>query len=465
MKLSSALRIVSDLFCKRGLRENYWAACRTLNRLVNLLHTANRTFAYHVAVDLTRFVFDTVSPIEGQTRERARAAVEWIMRAQAATADAGVSVGYFPCDKANGWRASYPETTGYIIPTMLRFSTLYRDERVRERALQMAMWEVDIQMASGAVQGGPVCSREEQTPAVFNTGMVLDGWSAAYRLSGERQFLEAGGRAADYLLNDMGEDGNFRTHGRFVTPHETKTYNCLCAWALYRYGEDKKDDRYLQAAIRAVEAALRQEQPQGWFANNCLTRPDAPLLHTIGYTLQGILEVGILSGREDFIEAARRGTDPIISRISKAGFVQGRFYSDWRPALFSSCLTGSAQLAVVCYRLFNHLGVWTYREAADKVINYLKALQAIDSADPSINGAIAGSFPILGQYMSLGYPNWATKYFLDGLMLQDQLDSVSASTSHRRNVGRIRNVGHTRKTADKVTSSTFSSSPFRRLSR
>jgi hypothetical protein len=183
------------------------------------------------------------------------------------------------------------------------------------------------------------------------------------------------------------------------------------------------------AAIRAVEAALRQQQPNGWFANNCLTRPDAPLLHTIAYALQGILEVGLLSGREDFLDAVKMGVDPLLQRISTQGYLPGRFYSDWEPASFSSCLTGSAQLAIVCYRYYQHARKEEYLSAADKLINYLKALQLIQSPIHEINGALAGSFPIFGGYMQGGYPNWATKYLLDGLILQHQLKSENAAGS------------------------------------
>jgi len=49
--------------------------------------------------------------------------LQWLVRAQdnSATRDGGVSRHY---SLANGWAASYPETTGYIIPTMLLHARL-----------------------------------------------------------------------------------------------------------------------------------------------------------------------------------------------------------------------------------------------------------------------------------------------------------------------------------------------------
>ena len=420
MKPETMGRFVAEHLFHR-LRENYWEAQNHRARFARLLGKSNRAFARHVARDFAMFVFDRVRPIPDETHERARAAIEWLCRAHDATPDGGVSLGYFPCEEENSWRVSYPETTGYIITSLLEYARCYGDESVRQRALRMARWEIEIQMPSGAVQGGPVCPPEKQTPCAFNTGMVLDGWSSAYRETGDRAFLDAGRRAAEFLVSDLTDEGYFRTNGLFVAPSKIKTYNCLCAWSLHRIGQDAGEERYQVAAERVVEAALRQQQANGWFANNCLTRSEAPLLHTIAYTLQGVFEVGKLLGRTDFIDAGRRGVDRLLLRMTKKGFLPGRFYPDWEPASFSSCLTGSAQLAVVCYGLYQCSGCKSYWEAAERIMNYLKPLQVLDSPVAGINGALAGSFPLCGAYMTMAYPNWATKYFLDGLMLQDRL--------------------------------------------
>ena len=405
----------------RSLREHYWAADQLRRRLVLLRSPANRVFARTAREDFTRFFLGRVRPLPGEIEKRARAAVDWILLAQSIGSDGGVSLGYFPCDEEAGWRPSYPETTGYIITSLLAFGQRFQDPNASARALQMADWETNIQMASGAVQGGPVCSPERQTPCAFNTGMVLDGWVSAYCFRQESRYLEAARRAADWLISDMNEEGYFRTNGQFVAPGLIKTYNVLCAWALYRLGELVPGSSYQSTALRCVEAALRQQQPNGWFTNNCLTRPEAPLLHTISYTLQGILEIGISAGRAEFVQSSRRAVDALLPHVTDDGFIPGRFFSDWGAACFSSCLTGSAQLAVVCYRLYERLGDRHYWEAAERLVNYLKFLQLLNSPNLALNGALPGSFPLFGNYMTAGYPNWATKYLLDALLLQHRL--------------------------------------------
>jgi len=420
MRLRTAARILADLSHK-GLRENYWDLATNASRLARLARPENRALRPRVVQEMAWYLLGGPTPIRGQARERARAAAEWLFRAQDSGEDDGVAQGYFPCEGSAAWRPSYPETTGYIITSLLRFADQYGDQDARRRALRMARWEIQVQMDNGAVQAGTLCPRGRQVPAIFNTGMVLDGWATAYQVTGDREYLQAGDRAADFLLADLGEDGHFRSHGSHVTMHAIKTYNCLCAWALYRHGQNRHDPRYQEAAVVSVEAAVAQQTARGWLKDNCLTRPEAPLVHTIAYALQGILEVGVLAGRSDFVDAVVRGVEPMLARMTPSGFLHGRFYEDWEPAGFSSCLTGSAQLAIVCYRLHQVLGAPAYRTAADRLVDHLKALQALGTAEPALNGALGGSFPLFGSYMTAGYPNWATKYLLDALMLQDAL--------------------------------------------
>jgi hypothetical protein len=377
----------------------------------------NHAFAATVASDFTAFIAG-VKPVAGETIERARAAAAWLIRAQNATGCGGVSYGYFPLRSPRGWQAAYPETTGYIITSLLNYAGAFDDDIARLSALQMARWEISVQMPSGAVQGGILTTSEAQTPAAFNTGMVLDGLVSAAEIGSDPGFIEAARRAADFLLGDQTDEGYFRSNGAYVTAGTIKTYNCLNAWSMFRFGRLVREKRYEEAATRAILAALNQQRPNGWFANNCLSNNAAPLLHTIGYTLQGVLEVGALAGREDFVDAAKLAAEAIASRTRPDGFISGRLDANWRPSVRSACLTGSAQFAVVCFRLAELTGHARWRSIANQVVDFLKTRQVMDNVDPGIRGALAGAFPILGDYQPGGYPNWATKYFLDALLHQ-----------------------------------------------
>ena len=80
------------------------------------------------------------------------AALDWLKRAQDAGDDRGVSYGVrFGSD----FDVSYPETTGYICQTFVEMWRRTGDEEYLARAIEMARWEADVQMAEGAVMIAP----------------------------------------------------------------------------------------------------------------------------------------------------------------------------------------------------------------------------------------------------------------------------------------------------------------------
>src|SRR4051812_35023202 len=85
-------------------------------------------------------------------------AVAWIGRAQdfSKTRDGGAARHYSLLD---GWGSSYPETTGYIVPTLLNVARTRSGPAAaaaRQRARRMLDWMVAIQLPQGGFQGGMV---------------------------------------------------------------------------------------------------------------------------------------------------------------------------------------------------------------------------------------------------------------------------------------------------------------------
>src|SRR5207237_843920 len=123
------------------------------------------------------------------------AAFAWICAAQDARPDGGVAGCY---NFIRGWGESYPETTGYIIPTFLHYARTTGDTDAQQRALRMADWETEIQLPTGAVRSGMM--NVKLGPAVFNTGQVLFGWVSAYQQSGRERYAGAMRRAGQWLV-------------------------------------------------------------------------------------------------------------------------------------------------------------------------------------------------------------------------------------------------------------------------
>ena len=67
------------------------------------------------------------------------------------------------------------------------------------------------------------------------------------------------------------------------------------------------------------------------------------------------------------------------------------------------------------FRSTNHA---KYLKGALAINKYLRSIQSLTIKNQNINGAVAGSYPIWGGYERFAYPNWATKFYVDALMLE-----------------------------------------------
>jgi hypothetical protein len=123
-----------------SIKQKYWDASHDLQRWKAILLSNDHIFRDIVLKDQFRSP-KLVAPISGETAERAAAAVRWLIAAQDATPDKGVSYGYFPVSPAKGWDISYPETTGYIMTSLIDFARLTGQAELVDRAYHMAQWD------------------------------------------------------------------------------------------------------------------------------------------------------------------------------------------------------------------------------------------------------------------------------------------------------------------------------------
>jgi len=371
----------------------------------------------------------------GNPAESLRAAIEWICRAQDATGDGGVArsyaLAYLTFFGRRGWLPSYPETTGYIIPTMFDYAKMTGRGDLVERAVRMTDWECDIQLSNGAVQGGTIDA--PGTAAVFNTGQVLFGWIRAYQETGRQRYLDAAIRAGDFLLSVQDPDGAWRKAlGGFASTGLTSyTYNTRSAWGLQMLGDATGRRAYHDAAVRNVEHALTEQLPNGWFRNNCLYDPVRPLVHTIAYALRGVLEIGIATGETQFVSAARRGADELLMRQREDGSLAGRYNERWEPAVRFSCLTGVAQMGTVWARLYDATADEKYVPGLQRANRFLQRVQWLGTGNPGLDGGISGSFPLHGRYNHFQVLNWAVKFFADSLMFELAIERTRRRPAHR----------------------------------
>jgi hypothetical protein len=337
----------------------------------------------------------------------------WILRAQTASPDHGVSAGY---SFEDGWLASYPETTGYIIPTLLTYAEYSGREDCTHRALDMAEWLLTVQLPGGGFPGHFV--DQANPPVVFNTGQIVFGLLAAHEQSKDGRFLDAAVRAAGWLASVQDTDGAWR---RFDYRQAVHVYNTRTAWAMLELALAVDDPAVLAGAERHLDWALSQQEPDGWFRSCAFDPGEDPFLHTIAYTTQGLLEAGIRRDRADWIAAAERGCAAVLARMDERGSIPGTFGPRWRSRAGYSCLTGNAQMAAQWLRLFERGGDERWLLGARRSLAFLKSLHDCRSGNLAVRGAVKGSHPIWGRYLFGTYPNWAAKFFMDALLFDESL--------------------------------------------
>ncbi len=366
------------------------------------------------------------------TRDRLLAGAEWLARAQDASSDHGIARAYgliwVPYLGARGWQPAYPETTGYIIPTLYEIARRLNRPDFAERATRAARWELGLQLPGGGIPGGVV--GQSALPALFNTGQVLLGWMSAIEETGGREFVAPAIRAATFLSSALDSQGHWSEGQGAFSQDGIVLYNARTAWALAVTGVrfDRADFR--DAAQRNLRAVVAQQHDNGWLPQCCLSDNRRPLLHTLAYAARGLIEGGFVLEDERLVGAGTRVAAVLAEQMAPDGRMAGRFTAQWQPGASWSCLTGQVQMANVWTRLAEVTGDRSWLAPAEAATAFVARTQRLRDLDLGVRGGIMGTFPASGAYGRYEVLSWATKFFCDALMrLEDAESGRSASRS------------------------------------
>lgn len=353
-------------------------------------------------------------PEEKQRKLAIAHAVNWLLRAQSANHDGGMGSYHL----VNKWTASYPETTGYIIPTLLQYASEKNDSNIAESAIRAADWLVEIQRPPGGWQGGRV--NENRPPIVFNTAQVIRGMIAVYRITKSPKHIDSAIKAGNWLCSVQDKEGTWTRHALMK---RARVYDSYVDLPLLLLHKETGIEKYKNHAILNLNWIVEEKQLEnGWFedCDNTIKRNNKPILHTIAYTIDGLLESGIYLNDRKYIEAAKKAADVLKEKFDRDGFLHGRYDRDWKGSE-QMILTGCAQMSIVWQKIAHYAGNKTYAESARRMNSLLANLQKrnIRKESHDIMGAMNGSFPLWGRYEPFAYPNWATKYFADAMMLEE----------------------------------------------
>jgi len=342
------------------------------------------------------------------------AGLRWISAAQdhSASRDGGVAATYH---MTKGWSASYPETTGYIVATVLEQAQQRSDAKLRERARRMVDWLCAIQRPDGAFNGGVVGSTP-LTPVTFDTGQILLGLAAAVEELGDA-YRDPLGSAASWLVDRQDSDGAWRVANPFIGVTSACTFETHTSWGLLAAARVTGNARYAEAAFRQIDWALAHQDENGWFAHCCLDDPHQPLTHTIGYVLRGVIEGHRFCPSDRLLDAGLRTAKSVLNAMRPDGHLSGRLDCRWNGTVPWVCLAGTAQIAICWLLLYQETGHVPFLDAARRANAFVRRTVAVGGPSHRVGG-VTGSMPVSGGYGPFQYLNWACKFMIDANALE-----------------------------------------------
>lgn len=331
------------------------------------------------------------------------AAAEWLLKSQSVCADGGYSHSFH---FFYGWEKSYPETTGYIIPTLHKLGRLWNDSRYIQSSETALKYINSIQQQDGSFLD------LNGDPQVFDVGQILIGLNYAADQKMNHYSLPVHKKAVDWLQNQQDETGAFVRNTYQGVPH---SYYSRVGAALYKAGLLLNDSIAQGSGSKNIEWVLRQQNVDGFFLLSSFSpKEDASLSHTLNYVLEGLLDYYDLTKDPVVLNAVEKNMDRFLNAMGKDGLMKARYNSKFRCVDSSFCMTGLAQWAGNCLKLYELTNSSEYFNAAKNSLHFIKEKQFLKGQNTY--GGIPGSEPHKAPYMKFSIPNWGQKFYIDSAL-------------------------------------------------
>ncbi len=382
------------------------------NRLRNKLSYLKCTILSIMKSPLQTLVF--LKNIRGESvyenKKHIELATDWLLKAQQVGDDQGYSRGFYLYK--GGWDKSYIETTGYIIPTLLKVSRTYNNKKYYDSALNAGQW-----LLSKQTKQGGFCGIDASDELVFDTGQVLYGLVALYELEESSQdfklqYETAIEKAASWLCDVQDDDGSWTKYGYEGIAH---SYYSRVSSILYRVGELMNNQNYKDCAEKHINWVISQQNEVGFFQKLQFTAQEKnSVLHSIIYVLEGLYDYYLMTKNEVVLQSMLKNAEQLKRINLERDLLLGSQYDDNFNCVNSErCMTGLAQWAGLAFKLHQLTKDEGYLHCARKTIFYLKSKQFTEG---KVRGSLAGSVPFWGFYAKFRAINWGVKFFIDALL-------------------------------------------------
>lgn len=352
---------------------------------------------------------------------------EWIEESFRVTGDGGSSAYY---RLADGWKGSYPETTGYLVPTLYEYGKYSGQSKYNVLAKNAADWLISIQAEEGGWQGLQV--DETCDLRIFNSGMILDGLISAYIYEGDKKYLESAKKGMHWILGKTDSDNLF-SENNVVGGGTFDTLVCACLLMVIQF-LDEPERIDLEAKMKEIlNSHLEMQTDTDWFNNCNFVKDGSALLHHLGYTIDGLLISAEILEDDFLYQKAKKAARRLLSTFEVNNALPAYLFEDWSfkndlGKGYTICLTGLSQIAIVFQKIGKKENDKRFTSAALKINDLICSISNFESNNKGLSFGVPGSYPINGNYQKFQMVNWAAKYHAESLLLS-QNSSASKKKS------------------------------------
>jgi len=303
------------------------------------------------------------------------------------------------------WGAPYPETTGYLIPTLLECSSY--NEGLRDIALAQLSFIKSIQNEDGSFYQAV----DNKAPIIFDTSQIVIGLIALCpEVLKFEDISDVTKQAVVWMQEQLTAEGLFLEYN--YVDNYNPAYYARIAWAMSQgeaifYSKITKKTRTLILRIADLQNEDLMFDYAGFFPE------EMPFTHTIAYTLRGLWECALYINDKKLMHKVTDSLDHLSKTLLSKGKAAGRYDTHWQGDYSFICSAGNAQLALLYLRVYERLQNKKFLQVVPLLLKPLLAGQRRLSLN---KGAVPSSLPIWGPYQKWSFTNWTQKFYADALV-------------------------------------------------
>jgi len=332
--------------------------------------------------------------------------LRWILKSFAVNNNLGSSMyqhflGY--------WSQPYPETTGYLIPSLLKAFQITGIKDYSELAIKQLDYFKTIACEDGSFLSKPSTGEIY----FFDNAQILLGLTALYQHNKACVDPDVLYRLYNWLIEQIDATGtqvsnNYRNQ-------QTPSYYSRACWPILQF-EKSFTLKHNHKTLKLLDTLWQKRKNNAYIIDAGFDNNEFVLTHLLTYCYRGFYESFQLLGDDARVEELIG----LLKRFKKhtthedRSILYGAYNSSWQSDNSFVCSTGNAQLALLIL-------IINKSKHSDDLLLWCEDLlrPLLDEKKKIIHrhtGALPSSIPVWGKYQRFRYTNWTQKFYCDLIM-------------------------------------------------